>query len=53
MAALKFLLFLAWLGLVWGLEQVRYDNYSVYKVFVDDAEQLKLINAKEQSLKVG
>lgn len=52
MEAIKILLFLACLSLAQGLEQVRYDNYKVYKVYVDDMEQFELLNAKEQALKV-
>lgn len=52
MEAIKILLFLACLSLARGLEQVRYDNYKVYKVYVDDMEQFELLNAKEQALKV-
>lgn len=53
MKATKILLFLACLSLAQGLEQVRYDNYKVYKVYVDDVEQFELLNAKEQALKVS
>lgn len=53
MAALRFLFLSAWLGLVLAVQQVRYDNYSVYKVYMDDMEQIKLINSMQQKLKVG
>lgn len=53
MEATKILLCLTCLSLAQGLEQVRYDNYKVYKVYVEDREQFELLNANEQALKVS
>lgn len=53
MEATKILLCLAYLSLAQGLQQVRYDNYKVYKVYVNDMEQFKLLNVQEKALKVS
>lgn len=49
----KILLVLALTGLVWGLDQVRYDNYKVYNVRIDDMEQFRLLRSHEKALKVS
>jgi len=49
----KTILFVGLFSLVWGVEQVRYDNYKVYNVRIDDLEQFKLLNSQEKALKVG
>ncbi|XP_016955181.1 zinc carboxypeptidase [Drosophila biarmipes] len=50
---LKVLLFVGLFSLAWGVEQVRYDNYKVYNVRIDDLEQFKLLNAQEKALKLS
>ncbi|XP_001983816.2 zinc carboxypeptidase [Drosophila grimshawi] len=48
---LKIVLLLACLGLAKGVEQVRYDNYRLYKVRIDDEQHYELLNANEKTLK--
>ncbi|KAH8380403.1 hypothetical protein KR009_010509 [Drosophila setifemur] len=49
----KLLLFVGLFGLVLAVEQVRYDNYKVYNVRIDELEQFQLLNDQEKALKVG
>ncbi|KAI8040929.1 hypothetical protein M5D96_006872 [Drosophila gunungcola] len=51
--SMQILLFVGLIGLVFGVEQVRYDNYKVYNVRIDDLEQYKLLNAQENVLKLS
>ncbi|XP_017136885.1 zinc carboxypeptidase [Drosophila miranda] len=49
----KRLLFLALFGIASAVEQVRYDNYKVYNVRIDDREQFNLLNAQEKVLRLS
>lgn len=49
---LKLVLLLAAFGLAKGLTEVRYDNYKVYNVQIEDAKQLELLNEQEKTLQV-
>ncbi|KAL7734652.1 hypothetical protein ACLKA6_010952 [Drosophila palustris] len=50
---LKLVLLLAAIGLVKGLSEVRYDNYKVYNVQIEDAKQFELLNGKEKTLQLS
>ncbi|KAH8234601.1 hypothetical protein KR032_000411 [Drosophila birchii] len=49
----RILLVLAYLGLSFGLDQVRYDNYKVYNVRIDDLEQFQLLRSQEKALELS
>ncbi|XP_034483135.1 zinc carboxypeptidase [Drosophila innubila] len=51
--SLKLVLLLAAFGLAKGLTEVRYDNYKVYNVQIENAKQLELLNDKEQVLQLS
>ncbi|KAH8305192.1 hypothetical protein KR018_000540 [Drosophila ironensis] len=51
--SIKVLLFAGLLALVLGREQVRYDNYKVYNVRIDDVEHFQLLNEQEKALKLN
>ncbi|KAH8371495.1 hypothetical protein KR093_007701 [Drosophila rubida] len=46
-------LLLATFGLAQAAEQVRYDHYKVYKVNIDNRQQLELLNAQEKPLQLS
>lgn len=48
----RILFFVGLFSLVLGLEQVRYDNYKVYNVKVDDVEHYQLLNSNEKAFEV-
>ncbi|BFF98963.1 zinc carboxypeptidase [Drosophila madeirensis] len=50
---LKSLLFAGLLALVCGVEQVRYDNYKVYNVRIDERQQFDLLTAQEKLLRLS
>ncbi|TDG53122.1 hypothetical protein AWZ03_000665 [Drosophila navojoa] len=50
---LKFVLLLACLSLARAGEQVRYDNYKLYKVHIKDTEDLQLLDENEKALKLN
>ncbi|KAH8307011.1 hypothetical protein KR044_003180 [Drosophila immigrans] len=50
---LKLVLFVATLGLAKGTPQVRYDNYKVYKVNIENVQQFDLLNAQEKALQLS
>ncbi|KAM8707872.1 hypothetical protein ACLKA7_014923 [Drosophila subpalustris] len=50
---LKLVLLLVAIGLAKGLSEVRYDNYKVYSVQIQDAKQFELLNEKEKTLQLS
>ncbi|EDW69192.1 zinc carboxypeptidase [Drosophila virilis] len=50
---LKLLLLCTCLSLVQGGQQLRYDNYKLYKVQIEDVQQSQLLNENEKALKLS